>query len=72
MAVLSDDILSIDPQRIKDISVEMTIVGGKIVYKKDSGDLVAHHLLGPLLSWIRYHRSDLDFRAEIASRFRPR
>jgi predicted amidohydrolase YtcJ len=35
MAVLSDDILSIDPQRIKDISVEMTIVGGKIVFNKN-------------------------------------
>jgi predicted amidohydrolase YtcJ len=34
MAVLPDDILSIDPRKIKDASVEMTIVGGKIVFDR--------------------------------------
>lgn len=32
--LLSDDILSIDPITIKDVRVEMTVVGGKIVYKR--------------------------------------
>jgi hypothetical protein len=32
--VLSDDILNVDPGLIKDLSIEMTIVGGEIVYKK--------------------------------------
>lgn len=33
-AVLAEDPLSVQPERIKDISVELTIVGGKVVYKK--------------------------------------
>ena len=33
LAVLSDDIFTICPDRIKDIKVEMTIMNGKIVYK---------------------------------------
>ena len=32
--VLSDDILSIDPVEIEKVKVEMTIAGGKIVYKR--------------------------------------
>ncbi|MCX6277318.1 MAG: amidohydrolase [Bacteroidetes bacterium] len=32
MTVLSDDILTIDPEKIIDIKIEKTIVGGKIVY----------------------------------------
>jgi hypothetical protein len=32
--VLSDNLLTIDPVRIKDMKVEMTVVGGKIVYKR--------------------------------------
>lgn len=32
--VLSDDIFTIEPMKIKDIEVLMTFVGGKIVYKK--------------------------------------
>ena len=32
--VLSDDILSIDPIKIRDVNVEMTILGGNIIYKK--------------------------------------
>jgi predicted amidohydrolase YtcJ len=31
-AVLSDNPLTIDPQRIKDIRTEATVVGGKTVY----------------------------------------
>ncbi len=33
MVVLSDDILTIDPNRIMDIKVEQTIVGGKLLYQ---------------------------------------
>jgi len=33
MVVLSDDPFSIDPEKIKDIKVDMTIMGGKIVYE---------------------------------------
>ena len=32
MVVLSDDIFSIDPAKIRDVKVEKTIVGGKVVY----------------------------------------
>ncbi|MBE0573231.1 MAG: amidohydrolase [Ignavibacteriaceae bacterium] len=32
--VLSDDILTIDPDKIKDVNVEMTIFDGEIVYEK--------------------------------------
>ncbi len=32
LVVLSDDLRKIEPNRIKDVKVEMTIVGGKIVY----------------------------------------
>ena len=32
--VLSDDILSIDPDKIKDVSVEITIFNGGIVFEK--------------------------------------
>jgi predicted amidohydrolase YtcJ len=35
MVVLSHDILSISPDKIKDVKVIMTIVGGRIVYKND-------------------------------------
>jgi predicted amidohydrolase YtcJ len=34
LIVLSDDILTIDPVKIKDVKVEMTIFDGKIIYKK--------------------------------------
>ena len=33
VVVLSDDLFRIPPERIKDIRVEVTIVGGKIVYR---------------------------------------
>lgn len=34
MVVLSDDILTIDPVKIKDVKVEMTIFNGKIIFQK--------------------------------------
>jgi len=34
LVVLSDDILSIDPVKIEGVQVEMTVVGGKIVYSR--------------------------------------
>lgn len=38
LAVLTGDPLSIDEQDIRDISAEMTMVGGKIVYEKSTGE----------------------------------
>ena len=35
MAVLDRDILSIPAEEIKDMQVEMTIVGGEVVYRRD-------------------------------------
>ncbi len=35
LTILSDDLFSIPAEKIKDVSVEMTIVDGKIVYAKD-------------------------------------
>lgn len=35
LAILSQDLLSIEPAKIKDTEVEMTIVGGRIVYQKE-------------------------------------
>ncbi len=34
LVVLSDDILTIDPVKIENTSVEMTVLGGKIIYEK--------------------------------------
>lgn len=34
LIVLSDDILTIDPIKIKDVTVEMTVFNGKVLYKK--------------------------------------
>jgi predicted amidohydrolase YtcJ len=34
MVVLSEDIFAIEPSRIKDVEVEMTFLGGKIVYRR--------------------------------------
>ncbi len=34
MVLLSDDIFSIKPEAIKDVTVQMTIVGGKVLYSK--------------------------------------
>ncbi|MDE3057834.1 MAG: amidohydrolase [Bacteroidota bacterium] len=36
--VLSDDILAIDPVKIADVQVEMTVLGGKIVYERNGKD----------------------------------
>lgn len=36
--VLSDDILTIDPVKIPDSKVEMTVLGGKIVYQRNEKD----------------------------------
>jgi hypothetical protein len=35
LVVLSDNILSIDPTRIKDVKVDMTVFNGNIVYKRE-------------------------------------
>lgn len=32
LVVLSDDLRKVEPNKIRDVKVEMTIVGGKIVY----------------------------------------
>ena len=34
LVILSDDILTIPPEKIRDVKVETTIVGGKVVYQK--------------------------------------
>ena len=36
LAVLSEDILGVPPERIRDIKVEMTVLGGKVVYERAS------------------------------------
>jgi len=33
--VLSDDLFSIPPARIKDVRVVLTVVGGKVVYQAE-------------------------------------
>jgi predicted amidohydrolase YtcJ len=35
MVVLSDDIFSVDPAKIRDVKVLKTIVGGKVVWDKN-------------------------------------
>jgi len=40
MVLLSDDIFAIDPAKIRDVNVKLTIVGGKIVW--DAGDKQSH------------------------------
>jgi predicted amidohydrolase YtcJ len=32
--VLSEDLLTIDPERIKDVKVDLTVLGGRIVYDR--------------------------------------
>ena len=34
MIVLSDDLLTIDPERILDVVIEKTIVGGRVVFER--------------------------------------
>jgi predicted amidohydrolase YtcJ len=41
IVVLGQDILAIDPERIKEIPIEMTVVGGKALYVRPSGALQA-------------------------------
>ncbi|MGC8998401.1 MAG: amidohydrolase [Candidatus Bathyarchaeia archaeon] len=36
LTVLSEDIFRVPPDRIKDVRVEMTIVGGRVVYERES------------------------------------
>jgi predicted amidohydrolase YtcJ len=36
MAVLAEDVLTIDPERLKDVKVDMTVVGGTVVYERKS------------------------------------
>jgi len=40
MVVLSDNVFSIPHEKIKNVVVDMTIVGGKIVYKSEEGSVV--------------------------------
>ena len=37
IVVLGDDLLTIDPNRLKDARIDMTIVGGKVLYERRSG-----------------------------------
>jgi predicted amidohydrolase YtcJ len=37
MVILSDDIFTIDPKLIRNVTVERTIVGGKVVFEKNPG-----------------------------------
>ena len=34
LVVLSDDVLTIDPERIMDVKVDLTVLGGKVVYER--------------------------------------
>ncbi len=37
IVVLGDDLLTLDPNRLKDARIDMTIVGGKVLYERRSG-----------------------------------
>jgi predicted amidohydrolase YtcJ len=37
MVVLADDLLAMDPNRLKDARIDMTIVGGKVLYERGPG-----------------------------------
>jgi predicted amidohydrolase YtcJ len=37
MVILSDDLFSIDPVKIRDVKVEKTILGGKVIYDAGAG-----------------------------------
>lgn len=37
MIVLAEDLLTIDPERIKDVQIDVTILGGKVVYGRRAG-----------------------------------
>ena len=34
LVVLSEDLLTIDPERIMDVDVDMTVVGGQVLYER--------------------------------------
>ena len=34
LVVLSDDLLTIDPERIMDVAVDLTVLGGRVVYER--------------------------------------
>jgi predicted amidohydrolase YtcJ len=36
MVVLSEDLLTIDPEGIMDVEVDMTIVGGAVLYERSA------------------------------------
>lgn len=38
MVVLTEDILTCKEERIKDISIEMTLIGGKVEYLRSSNE----------------------------------
>jgi predicted amidohydrolase YtcJ len=40
MVVLADDLLTIDPDRLKDVRIDMTIVGGTVLYERRTGATV--------------------------------
>jgi len=37
LVVLSEDLLTLDPERIMDVEVDMTIVGGRVLYERSGG-----------------------------------
>jgi predicted amidohydrolase YtcJ len=37
MVVLADDLLTMDPNRLKEARIDMTIVGGKVLYERRAG-----------------------------------
>ena len=37
MVVLSENLLDIDPERLLDVEVDMTIVGGAVLYERRGG-----------------------------------
>jgi predicted amidohydrolase YtcJ len=37
MVALADDLLTIDPNRLKEARIDMTIVGGKVLYERRAG-----------------------------------
>ncbi len=38
MVVLSDNLLTFDPEEIMDVNVDVTIVGGRVVYEREAGE----------------------------------
>jgi predicted amidohydrolase YtcJ len=42
IVILSDDVFAIPPEKLADVEVVITIVDGKIVYRKDTADTTVH------------------------------